>query len=182
MPAPSDIGFLLLVPLIVAAFVVAVDCRLPRAEEVAVYLDAVVHLPRADTRSSSRSTASQSAPAPSSGAAVAIAYPIVHLAPAGAGLVALLAVACRAAGGGYLLLARFAILGFAWVEWLRQAPRGPACRREPAQLRVLGRDHRWSVSERATGARRRPPDDRFHAVAAAVLAVLPLVALLVPAR
>ncbi len=40
VPAPSDIGFLLLVPPIVAAFVIALEDRLPKAEEVAVYLDA----------------------------------------------------------------------------------------------------------------------------------------------
>ena len=39
----------------------------------------------------------------------------------GAGLVALLAIRASPRGGGYVLLAGFAILGFAWVEWLRQA-------------------------------------------------------------
>ena len=43
---PSDVGFLLLVPPVVAAFVIAVDGRLPKAEEVAVYLDAARDLPR----------------------------------------------------------------------------------------------------------------------------------------
>jgi hypothetical protein len=40
IPAPSDIGFLLTVVPAIAAFGVAVQKRLPRVEEVAVYLDA----------------------------------------------------------------------------------------------------------------------------------------------
>ena len=55
-------------------------------------------------------------------AAVTVAYPILHVATAGAGLVALLAVrAPLRLTGGYLLLVGFALLGFAWVGWLQQA-------------------------------------------------------------
>ena len=55
-------------------------------------------------------------------AAVTVAYPIVHIATAGAGLVALLAIrGVFRPSGGYLLLAGFAVVGLAWVEWLREA-------------------------------------------------------------
>ncbi len=48
---------------------------------------------------------------------------MVHIATAGAGLIALLTVRMEARlGGGYLVLGSFALLGFAWVEWLRGAP------------------------------------------------------------
>jgi diguanylate cyclase (GGDEF)-like protein/PAS domain S-box-containing protein len=55
-------------------------------------------------------------------ATVTAAYPIVHLATAGAGVIALLAIGgVFRSSGGYLLLAGFALIGFAWVEWLREA-------------------------------------------------------------
>jgi diguanylate cyclase (GGDEF)-like protein/PAS domain S-box-containing protein len=55
-------------------------------------------------------------------AAVTIGYPVLHLATAGAGLIALLAIrGVLRASGGYLLLAGFTMVGLAWVEWLREA-------------------------------------------------------------
>ena len=81
-------------------------------------------------RRSWRSTAIELAELGTLAAAVTVAYPILHLATAGAGLVALLAArSVLRAARGYLLLAGFAVVGFAWVEWLRQAAiRLAACR------------------------------------------------------
>ena len=121
VPAPSDIGFLAIVVPVTAALAVAVHRRLPRAEELAVYLDsAAIFLAIAAAILAVYGDAAAHLGALA--ATFTVAYPILHLATAGAGLVALLAnrVAFRLAGG-YLLLAAFAALGFAWVEWLRQA-------------------------------------------------------------
>jgi diguanylate cyclase (GGDEF)-like protein/PAS domain S-box-containing protein len=121
LPAPSDIGFLGLVVPVVAALVLSVRGRLPRGEELAVYLDSTAIF-LAITGLILSAYGNELAAAGISAAAVTAAYPIAHLATAGAGLVALLAT--RSAirqGGGFLLLASFCLLGVAWVEWLRQA-------------------------------------------------------------
>ena len=120
-PTPSDIGYLGMVVPVVFAFVLAVHRRVPRAEEVAVYLDsvaiflmmtAVILAMYGDGLGSLGFLA----------ATVTVAYPILHLATAGAGLVVLLAIrGVFRASGGYLLLAGFAVVGFAWIEWLREA-------------------------------------------------------------
>ncbi len=121
IPAPSDVGFLLLVPPVILALVLSIRGRVPRAEELAVYLDtAAIFL--AITAALLAWYGDQLAGVDTVAAAVTVAYPILHLATAGAGLIAVLAA--RTAfriGGPYLLLAGFAVLGFAWVEWLRQA-------------------------------------------------------------
>lgn len=121
VPAPSDIGFLFLVVPVVVALIVAVRGRLPRAEEMALYLDgAAIFL--AITAAILTAHGRQLAEMGLLVAAVTVAYPILHLATAGAGLVALLAVrAPLRLTGGYLLLIGFALLGFAWVDWLQQA-------------------------------------------------------------
>jgi diguanylate cyclase (GGDEF)-like protein/PAS domain S-box-containing protein len=121
VPAPSDIGFLFLVVPVVVAVIVAVHGRLPRAEEMALYLDGgAIFL--AITAAIMTAHGDQLARMGLLVAVVTVAYPILHLATAGAGLVALLAVrAPLRPTGGYLLLVGFALLGFAWVEWLQQA-------------------------------------------------------------
>ena len=121
IPAPSDLGYLLLVLPAIAAFRLAVRGRLPRVEEIAVYLDAAAIF-LAITAAILTVYGDQFARSGSLGEAVTVAYPIVHLATAGAGLVALLAVGSpMRLGGGYLLLTGFALLGIAWIEWLSQA-------------------------------------------------------------
>lgn len=121
VPAPSDIGFLFLVVPVIVALIVAVRGRLPWAEETALYLDGgAIFL--AITAGIMTAHGDQLATLGWLVAAVTVAYPILHLATAGAGLVALLAVrAPLRLNGGYLLLIGFALLGFAWVEWLQQA-------------------------------------------------------------
>jgi diguanylate cyclase (GGDEF)-like protein/PAS domain S-box-containing protein len=121
VPAPSDIGYLFLVVPVTAALVIAIRGRLPRAEELALYLDgAAIFL--AITAGIMTPHGDQLADLGPLVAAVTVAYPILHLATAGAGLVALLAVrAPLRLNGGYLLLIGFAILGFSWVGWLEQA-------------------------------------------------------------
>ena len=120
-PTPSDVGYLGIVVPVVVALVFSVHGRLPRAEEHAVYLDsmamflaitAVILATYGDGLESLGVLA----------ATVTVAYPILHLATAGAGLIALLAIrSVFRASGGYLLLAGFALMGLAWVEWLREA-------------------------------------------------------------
>ncbi|MEA2608957.1 MAG: hypothetical protein QOJ75_1200, partial [Chloroflexota bacterium] len=121
VPAPSDIGYLFLVVPVFVALVVAVHGRLRRAQEVAVYLDAAAIF-LAISAAILAAYEIQLADLGLVVAAVTVAYPILHLATAGAGLVALLATrAPLRLSGGYLLLAGFAVLGVAWVVWLRQA-------------------------------------------------------------
>ncbi|MDQ3493379.1 MAG: hypothetical protein M3452_08985, partial [Chloroflexota bacterium] len=51
-----------------------------------------------------------------------LAYPVANLAAAGGGLVALLALRIRPTlGGAYLVLLGLALLGLAWVVWVREA-------------------------------------------------------------
>jgi diguanylate cyclase (GGDEF)-like protein/PAS domain S-box-containing protein len=120
-PTPSDVGYLGFVVPVAFALVLAVHGRLPRAEEVAVYLDsAAIFL--AIAAAILAMYGDGLAHLGMLAATVTVAYPILHLATAGAGLVALLAIrGVVRASGGYLLLAGFAILGLAWVEWLREA-------------------------------------------------------------
>jgi diguanylate cyclase (GGDEF)-like protein/PAS domain S-box-containing protein len=121
VPAPSDIGFLLLIVPAFAAMRVAVKGRLPRGEELAVYLDAsAIFL--AITAAILTVYSDQVSHGMSLGQLVTVAYPILHLAVAGAGLVALLAIGTRMrVSGGYLVLIGIALLGIAWIEWLDQA-------------------------------------------------------------
>ncbi len=120
VPAPSDLGFLMIAPPIGAAFVIAVNGRLARGEKVAVYLDAVAIFLALTAIILAIYGAQIGAGATSAGL-VAIAYPVVHLALAAAGVVAMLAARASPRGGGYGLLLGLAVLGFAWVDWLRQA-------------------------------------------------------------
>jgi len=124
IPAPSDIGFLLLVVPAIAAFALAVQKRLPRVEEVAVYLDATA-LFLAISAAILTIYGNDLTHEGTLATAVTLAYPILHLATAGAGLVALLAIgAPLRTNGGYLFLAGFALLGFAWIQWLNLAAVG----------------------------------------------------------
>jgi diguanylate cyclase (GGDEF)-like protein/PAS domain S-box-containing protein len=123
VPAPSDVGFLGAVVPVAAAVVYAVHGRglLRRAEHAAVYLDAAaIFLVITAAILSAYGDSLMNLGLLS--ATVTVAYPILHLATAGAGLAALLAIrAAFRASGGYLLLAGFAVLGLAWVGWLREA-------------------------------------------------------------
>ena len=121
VPAPSDIGYLASVIPVTVALVLTVRQRLPRAEEFAVYIDAIVNF----LAISAVVFYVFGEAMLGNGlleAAVAVAYPIVYLATAGAGLVALLAlgVAPRPRGP-FLLLCCFVISGTAWVDWLHKA-------------------------------------------------------------
>ncbi|HEX5824820.1 MAG TPA: EAL domain-containing protein [Candidatus Limnocylindrales bacterium] len=120
-PTPSDIGYLGVVVPVVIALVLTIRGRLPLAEELAVYLDSAaifLAIGAAILAMYGNGLAHLGFLA----ATVTVAYPILHLATAGAGMIALLAVR-RAVlpSGGYLVLAGFAVVGLAWVEWLREA-------------------------------------------------------------
>jgi diguanylate cyclase (GGDEF)-like protein/PAS domain S-box-containing protein len=120
-PTFSDIGYLGIVVPILGALLLAVRGRLHRAEEMAVHLDSTaifLTIAAAILALNGQNAAGVDPLA----AAVTVAYPILHLATAGGGLIALLAVrGALTAKGGYVVLAGFAIVGLAWVEWLREA-------------------------------------------------------------
>ena len=178
-PAPSDVGYLLLTPPVAAAIVVTIRGRLPQAEELSVYLDSVAIF-LAITAVILAVYGAQVANAGMLGAAVAISYPIVHLATAGAGIVALLALRAAPRGGGYILLAGLGLLGLAWVDWLRQAmvaqpPTGSLGHYLfSAGIVAVG----LGASDWQIGAAQGP---RLRRVAAIVLGALPVVSLLVSA-
>jgi diguanylate cyclase (GGDEF)-like protein/PAS domain S-box-containing protein len=180
VPAPSDIGFLLVAPPLVVAFVVAVYGRLTRAEEVAVYFDAVAIFFALTAIILAIYGDQMGAGTTTVGGAVAIAYPIFHLTAAAAGLVALLAARASPRGGGYVLLIGLAVLGFAWVDWLRQAVVA-----QPPVGSLGG--YAFSVGIVAVGLGARSwrlgegQGRRFGQVSTAVLGGLPLVALLASA-
>jgi diguanylate cyclase (GGDEF)-like protein len=178
-PAPSDAGYLLLAVPVAVALVAVIRGRLPQAEELSIYLDAVAIF-LAITALILAVYGEQVAGVGMLGAAVAVTYPIVHLATAGAGLVALLALRASPRGGGYILLAGFAILGLAWVDWLRQAivslPAAGSLGNYAFSVGIVavglgGSD--WRV-----GAAESP---RLRQIARIVLGALPVVALLASA-
>ncbi|HEV7604025.1 MAG TPA: PAS domain-containing protein, partial [Candidatus Limnocylindrales bacterium] len=120
-PTPSDLGYLGMVVPVIAALVLALRGRLPRAQELAVYLDGAMIFV-AITSVITVTVGADLAPLGLIPTAVTLAYPILHLATAGAGAVGLLALrGPLRPSGGYLLLAGFAVVGLAWVEWLREA-------------------------------------------------------------
>ncbi|MDP9481865.1 MAG: diguanylate cyclase, partial [Chloroflexota bacterium] len=121
LPAPSDVGFMFLAVPTVAALLLYLHGRLPRVEEIAVYLDsAAIFLTITGVILAVYGT--QVAGLGLAGAAITVAYPIVHLAMAGGGLVILIASGARPRfGGAYLILVGFGILGIAWVAWLQAA-------------------------------------------------------------
>jgi diguanylate cyclase (GGDEF)-like protein len=178
-PAPSDLGYLLLAVPVAMAMVAMIRGRLPQAEELSVYLDAVAIF-LAITAVILAVYGTQVAGVGVLGAAVAVTYPIIHLATAGAGVVALLALRASPRGGGYVLLGGFAVLGLAWVDWLRQAmvalPPAGSLGNYAFSVGIVavglgGSD--WRV-----GAAESP---RLRQVATIVLGALPVVALLVSA-
>ncbi len=179
VPAPSDVGFLMIAPPIIVAFVIAVYGRLAKAEEVAVYFDAMAIF-LALTAIILAIYGEQVGAGETIQGIVAIAYPIVHLAAAAAGLVALLAARAAPRGGGYLLLIGLAILGFAWVDWLRQAVVALPAAGNPGNYAFsVGM---IAVGVGATSWRLGEGHGRwFREVSAVVLGVLPLVALLASA-
>ncbi len=121
MPAPSDVGFFGMVVPVGAALMLSVRQRLPRAEELAVYLDsAAIFLAISAATLAIYGDGIAQLPPPI--AALSTAYPIFHLATAGAGLIALLATRnAPRIQGGYLVLIGLCALGFSWIEWLREA-------------------------------------------------------------
>jgi diguanylate cyclase (GGDEF)-like protein/PAS domain S-box-containing protein len=121
VPAPSDVGFLFFVMPIIAAFLFSVRGRLGQAEEWSLYLDgAVVFL--VITGTILAAYGDQLADLGLLTAGVTVAYPILHLATAGAGVVSLLATrASVRLTGGYLVLVGISLLGLAWVAWMREA-------------------------------------------------------------
>ena len=120
VPSPADFGFLgAMVPALLA-LVLLVRGRLSRGEELAVYLDgAAIFL------TITALVAAFAEPMAASSwliRAIVLAYPVLHLATAAAGLVALLAVRAEPAlRGAYLVLAGVTVLGIAWIAWLREA-------------------------------------------------------------
>jgi diguanylate cyclase (GGDEF)-like protein/PAS domain S-box-containing protein len=120
LPAPSDIGFLMVVPPVVVAFVVVIRGRVSKPEELAIYLDTVAIF-LAVSAVVLAVYGAQMVDLSTLGEIATVAYPIVHIATAVAGLVTLLAIRAAPRAAGYWLLAGFAILGLAWIDWLRQA-------------------------------------------------------------
>ncbi|MEA2653660.1 MAG: hypothetical protein QOI37_887 [Chloroflexota bacterium] len=120
-PTPSDIGYLGMVVPVMAALMLALRGRLPRAQELAVYLDgAMIFL--AISSVIMVTVGANLAPLGPIPTAVTLAYPILHLATVGTGAVGLLALrGPLRPSGGYLLLAGFAVVGLAWIEWLRES-------------------------------------------------------------
>ena len=180
VPAPSDVGFLLLTPPIIVAFVVAVYGRLSKAEEVAVYFDAVAIF-LALTAIILAIYGDGIGAGVTVAGTVAIAFPIVHLAAAAAGLVALLAARAVAARRRLRAPHRFR---HPRLRVGRLAPTGDrrACRPPAASAAMRSRSGSWpSASGRAVGASAR---DRVVGSARSrpsVLGGLPLVALLASA-
>ena len=175
-PTPSDAGYLGVVVPVIVAFVVAIRDRLQRAGELAVYLDsATIFL--AMTAAIMALYGRELNGVGTLAAAVTLAYPILHLATAGAGMVALLAIRGGfRAQGGYLLLAGFAVVGLAWVEWLHEAlvaapPAGSLVNYFfPFGVVVIGLGGAtWRLGEQTRAEPRR--------ATRAILGVLPLVAL-----
>jgi diguanylate cyclase (GGDEF)-like protein/PAS domain S-box-containing protein len=120
IPSLADVGYLgAMVPALLA-LVLLVRGRLTRGEELAVYLDGAAMF-----LTISALVAAFAEPMATSGwlmRTIVIGYPVLHLATAAAGLVALLAVRAELAPrGAYLVLAGVALLGIAWVAWLREA-------------------------------------------------------------
>ena len=122
LPAPSDIGFMFLAVPAVVALLLYLHGRLPHVEEIAVYLDsAAIFL--TITGVILAVYGAQVAGLGFAGAAVTVAYPIVHLAMAGGGLVILVASGARPRfGGAYLILVGFAILGTAILPYPASSP------------------------------------------------------------
>ena len=120
IPSLADVGYLGAMVPAVLALVLLVRGRLSRGEELAVYLDGAAMF-----LTISSLVAAFADPMATSGwlmRTIVIAYPVLHLATAAAGLVALLAVRAEPAlRGAYLALAGVAILGVAWIAWLHEA-------------------------------------------------------------
>ena len=178
-PAPSDVGYLLVALPVAVAIVAAIRGRLPQAEELSVYLDAAAIF-LAITAVILAAYGARLVGIGMLGATVLVAYPIIHLATAGAGLVAMLALRASPRGGGYVLLLGFGILGLAWVAWLQQAIVAPPAAGSPANyafsagilaVGLGGTDWRIGTAE----------SPRLRLVASVVLGALPVVALLVSA-
>jgi diguanylate cyclase (GGDEF)-like protein/PAS domain S-box-containing protein len=176
-PTPSDAGYLGIVVPVAAAFVLLVRDRLSRAEELAVYLDSgIIFLAITAVILSGHGSGELTANILAT--TVTYAYPILHLATAGAGFVALLAIRGRSrASSGYILLGGFAVVGLAWIAWLRAAEVATPVAGAMINyfftigLVIIGMGGAtWKVAESsASGSRRQ---------ATAILGALPLVALL----
>jgi diguanylate cyclase (GGDEF)-like protein/PAS domain S-box-containing protein len=176
IPSLADVGFLGAMVPAMLALVLLVRGRLSLGDEVAVYLDGaamfltisalvIVFAEPMTTSSWLMRT-------------IVLAYPVLHLATAAAGLVALLAVRAEPAPrGAYLVLAGVSLLGVAWVAWLHEAivevpPPGSSF------------NYLFSVGIVALGAggaswsARRDGGERYRNAAKAALWLLPVAALI----
>ncbi len=179
-PAPSDAGYLLLAPPVIAALVVAIRHRLRQAEELSVYLDAVAIF-LTITALVGAIAGGQMAELGPLGATVALTYPVVHLATAGAGLVALLAVRASPRGGGYLLLARFRDPRPGLGRLAAPGPGRAAGSGQPDELCLLRWGSSPSASAGATGGSVPRPASAWSRRLVVVLGALPVVALVLSA-
>jgi diguanylate cyclase (GGDEF)-like protein/PAS domain S-box-containing protein len=176
MPTASDIGYLGIVPPVLAALLLAVRGRLHRVEEMAVHLDSTAIF-LAITAAILALDGQNLAGVGTLAQVVTVAYPILHLATAGGGLIALLAVrGAFTARGGYVLLAGFALVGIAWVEWLQEAvvaapvAGSPINYAFPLGILIVGiGGATWQL---AASGRAGP-----HPMTATILGIMPLVAL-----
>jgi diguanylate cyclase (GGDEF)-like protein/PAS domain S-box-containing protein len=180
MPTASDVGYLGIVPPVLAALLLAVRGRLHRVEEMAVHLDSTaifLAITAAILAIDGQNLAGDGGLAQ----VVTVAYPVLHLATAGGGLIALLAVrGAFTARGGYVLLAGFAVVGMAWVEWLHQAVTAVPVAGSPIDyafpLGILIVGIGGATWQLAASGRTSP-----HPMTATILGVMPLVALVASA-
>jgi diguanylate cyclase (GGDEF)-like protein/PAS domain S-box-containing protein len=179
-PAPSDIGFLGISLPAMLALIVLFRGRLPLGEEIAIRLDAT----STGLAITAAILAAHGDPLSGEGllsGLVTVAYPIVHLATAGAGFVVLLALGVRVRPiGGYLVFLGFAILGVAWVAWLQFAAVVPPAAGNPLNalfsvgIVVVGAGcASWCVDE--------APAARALSISGVALGILPLPAVLISA-
>jgi diguanylate cyclase (GGDEF)-like protein/PAS domain S-box-containing protein len=120
IPSLADVGYLGATIPAVLALLLLVRGRLSRGEELAVYLDGAAMF-----LTITALVAAFAEPMATSGwlmRTIFVAYPVLHLATAAAGLVALLAVRAEPAPrGAYLVLVGVTLLGIAWIAWLNEA-------------------------------------------------------------
>jgi diguanylate cyclase (GGDEF)-like protein/PAS domain S-box-containing protein len=179
-PGIPDAAWLATAGPVFVALILVVRGRMSRAQESTVYLDAAAIF-LTITAVILQIFGEKLAPEGLLVGAVSLAYPVIHIATAGAGLIALFAAGAQPRlRGGYLVLGAFALLGYAWVEWLRLAP-------DSFPVPGSAANYLFSIAIVALGVGgatwrlHDPLGPRSRRVAAIAQAALPLLALLVSA-
>lgn len=175
-PALSDVFYLGLAPCFTLALILAVHSRLSRLEVLATYLDNTTIFIALTTAILAWYGPRVAAP-DSLTTTVLIAYPVVFLANAGAGLSAALATRARPAiTGPYLLLVGLAASGMCWVVWNSMALEGVI---PPGTLVGYGFSYAHILIGLGVAVWDDTPSDdrRFERWAGLLLRVSPLVAI-----